>query len=172
MHWQLAIGTDPREDAWSLSGGRVYISEAFIEDNALGDAGIAFVLGHEMGHALLQHENEALTVAMALIPRGFSRSVENVYAELDFNLGLALKLQPELQAEEFEADRAGMLIGGAAGFDPDGLLSYLERLARESTGERPMLGTHPQAAERLVRARQFRGSAQVLRERYAAPSDR
>jgi len=166
MHWQLAIGSNPREDAWSLSGGRVYISEAFIASNALGDAGIAFVLAHEMGHVLLQHENEALTLAMALIPRGFSASVENVYAELDYNIGLALKLQPEWQAEEFEADRAGMLIGGAAGFEADELLSYLARLAQEPQDARPVVDTHPQATERLARARTFRGSALVLRERY------
>ena len=163
IHWQLAIGTSAREGAWALSGGRVYVSEALIDKYELTDDELAFVLGHEMGHALLQHENEALTVAAAFVPRAVSQSVSSMYAELDFDLGLVLKLQPELQAEEFEADHAGMLLGGAAGFDPDGMLHFLEALALDSNSTSPLISTHPQAAERYQRAIAVRYSAQVLR---------
>jgi len=167
MHWQLAVGRNPNDEAWALPGGRLYVSEAFVESEGLDDDELAFVLGHEMGHALLQHENAALTVASTLVPRGLRRSVANLYAELDFNLGLALRLQPEWQAAELEADRVGMLLGGAAGFDPDGMLRYLGREAARGDVQMPVIATHPQAQLRYARAQAYRSSAQVLRERYA-----
>jgi len=168
MQWQLAVGTNPREDAWALAGGFVYISETFIDDFEMSDAALAFVLAHEMGHALLKHENQALTVAGALLPRGMTRSVEDIYAQFDFDLGLVLKLQPEFQAEEFEADRAGMMIGCVAGYDGNEMLGFLERLAAQAdSGTNGVLKTHPEAVERLARARAVEPSARRLRARIA-----
>jgi Zn-dependent protease with chaperone function len=165
LHWQLAVGSNPRETAWALAGGRVYISEPFIDDYSLGDDELAFVLAHEMGHVLLQHENEALTVAAAFVPRAVSGSVDSMYAALDFDVGLSLKLRPELQAEEFEADRAGLLLAGAAGFDPNEMLKFLRKLADRSGDDRGLLAAHPSASERWHRALAVRYSAQVLRAR-------
>jgi len=168
MQWQLADGTNPREDAWALAGGFVYISETFIDDFEMSDATLAFVLAHEMGHALLKHENQTLTVAGALLPRGVTRSVEDMYAQFDFDLGLVLKLQPEFQAEEFEADRAGMMIGCVAGYDGKEMLGFLERLAVQAdSGANGVLKTHPDAVERLARARAVEPSARRVRARIA-----
>jgi predicted Zn-dependent protease len=168
MRWQLAVGTNPREDAWALSGGLLYISEAFIDSFAMDDAQLAFVLAHEMGHALLEHDNQALTLALALVPRGVTRSVESMYAQVDYDLGLALNLQPELQAEEFEADRAGLMIACVAGQDGAAQLGFLERLAANADdGRASLLRTHPDAVERLARARAFLPSAQRLQEQLA-----
>jgi len=168
MQWQLAVGTNPREDAWALAGGFVYISETFIDDFEMSDATLAFVLAHEMGHALLKHENQTLTVAAALLPRGVTRSVEDMYAQFDFDLGLVLKLQPEFQAEEFEADRAGMMIGCVAGYDGKEMLGFLERLAAQAdSGANGVLKTHPDAVERLARARAVEPSARRVRARIA-----
>jgi len=154
--WQLAIGTNPREEAWSLSGGRLYVSEAFIDAYELTDAELALVLGHEMGHVLLQHENETLTIAAAFVPRGVSASVDSMYAALDFDLGLSLKLEPAWRAEELAADDAGMVIGAAAGFEPDAMLAFFEKLARADDEGGSVVSDHPSSAERLRRARSLR----------------
>jgi predicted Zn-dependent protease len=166
MQWQLAVGTNPREDAWALAGGLVYISEAFIDEFQMSEEALAFVLAHEMGHALLKHENQVLTVALALLPRGVTPSVENIYAQFDFDFGLALKLQPEFQADEFEADRAGMMIGCVAGYDGNEMLGFLEQLAQQAdSNANSVLKTHPDAVDRLARARAVKPSAQRLRAR-------
>lgn len=168
LSWQLAVASNPREAAWSLAGGRVYISESFVDEYELSDAEIAFVLAHEMSHALLQHENQALSVAAAFLPRAAARRVDAVYEALDVDLGLVFKLQPEFQAEEFEADRAALLLGGAAGFDPDAMLEFLRKAADRSADVTTLIGTHPQSLERLRRALPVRYSAQVLRARSLA----
>jgi predicted Zn-dependent protease len=168
MRWELAVGTNPREDAWALSGGLIYVSEAFIDAFAMDDAQLAFVLAHEMGHALLEHDNQALTLAQALLPHGVTRSVENLFAQVDYDLGLALNLQPELQAEEFEADRAGLMIACVAGHDGAAQLGFLEQLAADANdGRGSLLRTHPDAVERLARARAFLPSAQRWQEQMA-----
>jgi len=168
LQWQLAVGSNPRETAWALAGGRLYISESFIDEFKLSDAELAFVLAHEMSHALLQHENEALTVAAALVPRAVSRTVDSMVGELDFDLGLSLKLGPEWLAEEFEADRAGLLLAGAAGFDPDQMLEFFRKLSGHDAQSTSLIRTHPAASERLQRALAVKSSAQVLRARSQA----
>jgi predicted Zn-dependent protease len=168
LRWQLAIGTNPKEAAWALAGGRMYVSEAFIDEYSMNDDELAFVIGHEMAHALLQHENEALTVAAAFVPRAVAQSVQNLYDAMGADLGLMLKLQPELQAEEFEADRAGMLLAGTAGFDPEGALQFLSALARKDDHAQAIVTTHPQSSERYARAYAVKPSAQVLREYFSA----
>jgi predicted Zn-dependent protease len=156
--WQLGVSVNPREEAWALPGGHVYISEAFIDAFEMDDAQLAFVLAHELGHVLLDHENQALTIAHALLPHGVTRTVSDMYAHFDYDLGLALKLTPELQTEEFEADRAAMLIGAIAGYPPAALLGFLQQLAERdgrpaSAADVLGAGGHPAPAQRLERAR-------------------
>jgi predicted Zn-dependent protease len=91
-----------------------------------------------------------------------------MYEALNFDFGLTLKLQPELQAEEFEADRAGMLLAGAAGFDPDEMLGFFRKLTDQFDDTGSVINTHPAAKERWRRALAVRYSAQVLRARSHA----
>lgn len=172
LRWQLAVSTNPAEGAWALAGGRVYISEALIDRYAMDDDQLAFVLAHEMSHALLQHENEALSAAAAFVPRAVAQSAQNLYDEMNADLGLLLKLEPELQAEEFEADRDGMLLAGAAGFDPAGALRFLDALGREEPRGGAIIQSHPPAAERLQRAAAVLRSAQVLRDDFLGQAPR
>lgn len=167
VRWQLAIGSSSDEEAWALAGGRIYISERFVDDYDLNDAELAFVLAHEMGHVLLQHENEALTVAAAFVPLAVSESVDAIYAAIGSDIGLVLMLGPELQAQEFEADRAGLLLGGAAGFNPDAMCEFFRKLLIKEGRRESVTRTHPDVLERWRRVLAVRYSAEVLRERGA-----
>jgi len=172
VRWRLVVGSNPRETAWALAGGRLYISESFIDEYTLSDAELAFVLAHEMSHVLLQHENEELTVAAAFVPRAVSQSVDSMYEALDFDLGLTLKLQPELYGQEFEADRAGMLLAGAAGFKPQEMLEFFRKLSARDDADSSVIRTHPAAKERWRRALAVTYSAEVLRARNQMATQR
>ncbi len=163
LPWQLTVSTNPREAAWALAGGRLFFSEAFLDEFGMTDDELAFVMGHEMAHALLQHENETLTVAAALASRGVDRSVQGLYDEMAVDLGLVLKLQPALQAEEYEADWVGMQLAGAAGYKPEGALRFLADLAHKEKHADTILRTHPQTTDRYQRAYAMRSSAEALR---------
>src|SRR5690606_16796057 len=61
------------------------------------------------------------------------------------------------RANEHEADRIGIGVLAAAGFDPNAMSTFFEKIARRygTAGERvpPLLQTHPMSTERSAEAR-------------------
>jgi predicted Zn-dependent protease len=139
----------PEVEAQALPGGPVVISESFVDQQALSDPALAFVLAHEMAHVILEHERQALSFALLLLPRQIVRSVRDMYVEMDYSLSLLKRMEPVMQQGEFEADELGLLMASAAGFDPDLQLVYLEQECSADTERRGLVATHPPACERL-----------------------
>jgi len=152
-------------DAFASPDGRVVISEAFIEQSAPTQAAIAFVLAHEIGHIVLQHERQTLTSALALLPRGIRRSVPDMYTELEYNLSLLKRLEVVMQATEYEADEFGMDLASLAGYAPESQLAFLRDEAQQKAPlNAPIVATHPAADDRLQRMRHRLPFAQRLLE--------
>lgn len=154
LPWSLTVVRLDDVEALALPSGQVLISERFIDrDVGPDDAALAFVLAHEMSHSILEHERQALTFARQLLPRQVPRSVQDMYTEMDFNLGLLKSMAPALQQGEFEADELGLLLAAAAGHRPDRQLAFLEHEAEAPTAGAPppVIATHPPLPERLAR---------------------
>ena len=143
----------PDVDALALPGGQVIVSESFIDQRALSDDALAFVLAHEMAHSLLEHERQALTFARLLLPRDVPRTVSDMYTEIDYNFALLQAMEPVLHQGELEADELGLLLASVAGFAPDRQLAFIEREAAEDARRRPLLSTHPSPQLRLEKLR-------------------
>lgn len=152
--WSLTVVRSKDVQALALPGGQVLISETFLHEQALGDEAVAFVLAHEMAHCILEHERQALTFARMLLPRDVPRTVADVYTEIDLNFALLKQLEPVMQQGEYEADELGLLLAGAAGFEPRRQLGMIEGEAARGDGPEPLIRTHPGAAQRLARLRQ------------------
>lgn len=146
---ELIVTRLPDEAAWALSDGHVFISEVFIHDARLNRHALAFVLAHEVAHALLRDQADTLDLARALIPLGVNASVEDIYATLNFDLGVLIELAPLLQAMEAEADRVGLIIAALAGFKPDAALGFLRQLQAQQP-RHSLVASHPQAGARLA----------------------
>lgn len=146
---ELIVTRLPDDAAWALSDGHVFISEVFIHEARLNRDTLAFVLAHELSHALTRDQADTLDLARALIPLGVNASVEDIYATMDFDLGVLIRLAPLLQAMETEADRNGLMIAALAGFDPDAALAYVRSLARSRAPD-AVMATHPAASARLA----------------------
>jgi len=153
LPWTLTVVRLPDVDAFALPGGHVIVSESFIEQRALSDDALAFVLAHEMAHSLLEHERQALTFARLLLPRDVPRTVSDMYTEIDYNFALLQAMEPVLHQGELEADELGLLLASVAGFAPDRQLAFIEREAAEDARRRPLLSTHPSPQLRLERLR-------------------
>lgn len=149
LPWVLNVLRLPDVEAQALPGGHVVISEFFIDRHALSDPALAFVLAHEMAHVILEHERQALSFALLLLPRQVVRSVRDMYVEMDHSLSLLKRMEPVMHQGEFEADELGLLMASAAGFDPDLQLAYLEQECRADTGRPGLVPTHPSACARL-----------------------
>jgi Zn-dependent protease with chaperone function len=169
VQWRLVVTTTRGEAALSLPGGAIIVSEDMIASLGLSEAELGFILAHEVAHVLMQHEAEALEFLQAtLMPRGLSRSVWDLYAELDYNTGALLRLESLMQRGELEADYAGLLIGAQAGYAPAGMLSALAKIAGGEQARSGIVNTHPLMAARLARVRTFLPVAERLVELRAA----
>ncbi|MEC5385699.1 M48 family metalloprotease [Uliginosibacterium sp. H3] len=152
--WQLIVTRMPGEEAWSLPDGHVFISEDFIRRNKLDAEQIAFVIAHEVSHVVLAHEADTVDIVRRLVPFGVSASVSDVYATLDFDMGLLLRLAPMMSDMELEADRTGLMFAALAGYDPDRASGFLRKLAAGEQHQ-AVVATHPEDPRRLAEAQQF-----------------
>ena len=149
--WRLVVTTTRGEAALSLPGGVVLVSEDMITSLALDETELAFILSHEVAHVLMQHEAEALEFLQATItPRGLTRSVWDLYAELDYNAAALLRLESLMQQGELEADYGGLLLGAQAGYAPAAMTGALVKMAAVEIRRRAVVTTHPVMAERLA----------------------
>jgi predicted Zn-dependent protease len=140
-------------DAFAAPDGTLVLSEEFVRRRHLDDAQLAFVLAHEAAHTLLEHERQALTAALLLLPRNVPRTVKDVYVEFGFNIEVLRLLEPVMQQAELEADEVGLQIAALAGYPPAAQLRFMENEAAAETPSPAIVATHPTAASRLARMR-------------------
>jgi predicted Zn-dependent protease len=138
-------------DALCWSDGTITLTTAFVETLNPMDDELAFVIGHEMAHAIRRHCREQgirtvlLGLGSVLTSCLFGRRV----GDWTWMLG-HLACQRMSRREEQEADRLGMCIAANAGYDPEAALSILARAAPAET-RMPLdwLSAHPPRRERL-----------------------
>jgi Zn-dependent protease with chaperone function len=53
--WEIHASSDADDNASCMAGGKILLSQAYVEQLSLNDAELAMVLSHEMQHAILQH---------------------------------------------------------------------------------------------------------------------
>lgn len=152
--WRLVIVREPGLEAFATPEGEIVLSEFFVEQRAASDAMLAFVLAHEMAHSILQHERQALTGVLALLPRGIARTARDVAVELDYSGAMRALAAPLFQQTEFDADEQGLLLAAAAGFHPGEALAFMEAERRLETRPPGWASTHPAAAARLAALQQ------------------
>jgi predicted Zn-dependent protease len=150
LTWMLTVVRLDDVEVMALPGGEIIVSENFLDANALDEAGLAFVIAHEMAHSILEHERQSLTFARMLLP-AVPRSVKDMYTEMDMNFSLLKSMEIVMQSGEYEADELGFLMAAEAGYEPERQLSFLVNEALKPVGQRPLVATHPTAQQRLER---------------------
>ena len=152
--WSIKVIDDPEVvNAWCMAGGKMAIYTGLIEKVQPTDAEIAQVMGHEIAHALANHQAEKMSVAMAT-----SVGVIAVGAASD-RPGLAMTgaaaaaalaiTLPNSRTAETEADRIGIELAAKAGYDPRAAVTLWEKMAKVGGSQPPQfLSTHPAPANR------------------------
>ncbi|MCP4728361.1 MAG: M48 family metalloprotease, partial [bacterium] len=145
-------------NAFALPGGFVYLYSGLLI-KADNEAEIAGVIAHEIGHIVGRHGMKKLTsiygyqLVISLALGTDSRQLERMVADVIVGAGM-LKYGRQ---NEFEADRYGINYTYAAGYDPDGLVTFFEKLGElhnsEPTALEKMLSTHPMPKDRISNAR-------------------
>lgn len=179
--YRFKVVEDTQVNAFSLPGGYIYINDGllkFIES----DDELAGVLAHEIGHASMRHvatlEREASKLSSLTIPAVLAAIL--IGGKGSGDAAFAIKLAEVAvgsgwsQKAESAADYAGLQYLMLTRYNPTGILTFMERLARgreiaiEGNGD--LLGifrTHPPSKERADKLIQEMAAAHIPVQRSA-----
>ena len=133
------------------------------------EAGLATVLGHEIGHAVAHHGAERMTEALAsqfggrMVDSSLSKSDPRMHAGLVTAYGVVAQVGRELphsRLQESEADHLGVIYMARAGYNPEAAIGFWERFAeynRQHGGSDGLwfLRTHPLNDVRIKQLKQW-----------------
>ena len=166
LNWEFNVFDSKEANAFCLPGGKVGVYGGLMPV-ALTEAGLAAVIGHEVGHAVARHSGERMSQAL-LVNLGLQLADVSLQNSQQRNLILAAMglgaqvgvLLPYSRMQESEADEIGIVYMARAGYDPHEALSLWERFAQLEQ-ERPpeFLSTHPAPRGRLSDLGKLVGSA-------------
>lgn len=157
--WEFrVIQDDGQANAFALPGGKVAVYTGILPITR-DEAGLAAVLGHEIGHVVARHGGERLSQQMGVqtvtqVVAGMASSnpatVQMVGAALGAGAQVGVLL-PWGRQQELEADHIGLILMAKAGYDPRAAVALWQRMAASARGPRPIqfLSTHPAEETRI-----------------------
>jgi Zn-dependent protease with chaperone function len=158
--WQISVINDPKVvNAFCMAGGKMAIYTGMWEKLHATDDEIANVMGHEIGHALANHTQERMSVAMtttlgaallavAVAPSNDASALSRNTDAFSAAAALAVTL-PNSRGGESEADRIGIELAARAGFDPRAAVTLWEKMAKQGGAQPEFLSTHPSPEHRM-----------------------
>ena len=135
-------------NAFALPGGYVVVFTGLVK-KADSPEEVAGVLAHELNHVLQRHGLERIIkqlgfVAVVSIVLGNPPGLGGVMKQLGIEL-MTLKFG---RAQETEADTTGLDLLHRAKVNPEGMITFFQRLAEKDDGRVEWLSTHPMSSAR------------------------
>lgn len=165
-NWQFTVIEDDKTaNAFALPGGKVAVYTGILPYTK-DEAGLAFVIAHEVAHAMARHGGERMSqqLLLQLGQQGLNAAIANrsPAAVEAVNLGYGLAgtvgvVLPFSRKQEYEADEIGIELMAKAGYDPRQAPTFFERMLKDSNKQSPpaFLSTHPADQERINRLREL-----------------
>lgn len=159
ISYRFGVIREKTVNAFTLPGGTIYVHTGVL-DKATEDE-LAAVIAHEVGHVAARHVAKHLqadlgfAVAMHLAQ---AAGVGAESAEIADSL-YTLFSSGFSRRDELEADRLAIGYTQRAGYDPEGIVSFFEKMLKEEPGhsaDRALVwrSTHPLTSERIKQAKE------------------
>lgn len=137
-----------------LPGGYLFVSRSLIDFCERREDEVAFVIAHETAHVVRRHTWDRMIQQSALRAASFAAGRAGILSGWVRQQGLPMLRSAHSRDFEFEADQDAVGLMRAAGFDPEGAISFLNRVDQlvgepEEIGE--YLASHPAPGERIAR---------------------
>ncbi len=157
--WEFNLIEDDAVNAWAMPGGKVVVYTGLLKVTQT-EAGLATVIGHEIGHVFAKHGAERMTQGLLVDLGGMALSealanrpaqTQNLFNQ-SYGIGTQLGvLLPYSRVHENEADHLGLIFMAMAGYNPNEALSFWQRMALAKQGPQPpeILSTHPADSTRI-----------------------
>jgi predicted Zn-dependent protease len=163
-NWEVQVINDPKTvNAFCMAGGKMAIYTGLLEQLKATDDEIAQVMGHEIAHALANHTQERMSIAMtsqvglgiAAIALGGRQGADLGLTGAQLAAVYAIQL-PNSRESESEADRIGIELAARAGYDPKAAVTLWEKMEKAGgKGPPQFLSTHPSPQNRRERLAQL-----------------
>lgn len=152
LKWEFNLVKSDEVNAWCGPGGKIVFYTG-IMDYIKNDEEFAFVMGHEIGHALAGHSTEdyskrvLLQTGLAiydLVTLGVFRDIAIMGAGAIYFHGN--------RKQEYEADQLGMIFMAKAGYNPESAIEFQKTLGtvQKDYGKgSDFMSTHPRSKKRI-----------------------
>lgn len=162
--WEFNLVDNKEANAWCMPGGKVVVYTGLLPITR-DENGLAFVMGHEIAHAVARHGNERLSQQLALQSGGIAldialsqhpsetRQLYNMAYGIGTQVGASL---PFSRLHESEADKLGLIFMAVAGYDPRKAPELWTRMSAAGGSKPPaILSTHPSDQKRQKEMEEF-----------------
>lgn len=152
LTWHFAVLNTDEVNAFAAPGGYIYVTRGLLK-MCQSDHELAGVIAHEMGHidkkhSVRQAEKAGLMTALVL-GLGLNKKTKDAapfaaiaayFANLKFS-----------RDDEYEADACAVKYTHAAGYDPNGIISFFNKINNDSKSTKvtKYFSTHPPTTDRI-----------------------
>lgn len=134
-------GAEP--NAFALPGGFVFVTKSLVELCRHDPDEVAFILAHEMGHIVRGHAMNRIVSHSAIAVASRAAPARGLLGGWLRRVGVGFLESAYSQDMESEADRFGVHLAGAAGYDRRACLRLFSRLAKlNASGDPSDLGSY------------------------------
>ena len=182
--WDFHLVADNTVNAYCMPGGKIVMFSGILSV-ANTEEKVAFILGHEMAHALLDHSRTRVSAqnaqnaitsaawigsfALDLVGLGgigdLTRAATNV-ASIGSQFFL---INPWGRDQELEADKLGMMIIYWAGYDISGIPQFWESMAGGNPNSHDFFSTHPADSKRIAVMNELIAEIENQKDFYSSP---
>jgi len=162
FQWEITVVKASEPNASVLPNGKITVFTGIIPV-AQNAAGLAAVIGHEIGHVMARHSAERLSrvilgdAALRAIKQATARSKYRSVIATAAGLGMYYGVHlPFNREEESEADRIGQILMAKAGYNPAEAIEVWKRMdERGNVQPWEFLSTHPSHATRQAQLKEW-----------------
>ena len=175
--WEFVVFESKEANAFCLPGGKVGVYTGILTVTK-DDAGLATVIGHEVGHAVAHHGAERMSEALIMQGGGelvglslsTASPLTQQAAMLAYGAGTKMGRElPHSRSQESEADHIGLIYMARAGYDPKAAVEFWQRFAAlngqqgNASWLSQFLSTHPVDEVRIKQLKQWLPEAEAVR---------
>lgn len=159
-------------NAFTTPGGDIYVYTGLMRA-ASNEAELVGVLAHEVGHVTHRHIARRLVASyglQTLLDAALGKNA-GVLSQMVGSIGAQGYLLKYGRSQESEADHNGLIYMNKAGYNPQGFVTFFQKLEAAGGGGPEFLSSHPSPTNRISAARALIGkmnnsSSDLGTERY------